>query len=108
MGDAVTGIVASFVLSQIGVVIAFAVGGYSTADDIPLWLVGVVEIPLWIGLLGTLWLASTRKGTGSLRADFGLAMRPRDLPIGLAAGFFGQLGIILVVSPIYKLLGIDT
>ena len=107
MGDAAIGILASLVLSQIGVVLAFAIGGYKTADDLPLWLIGILEIPLWVGLLGAVFVASTRKGSGSLRADFGLAMRPRDVPIGLTAGFFGQVAIILIVTPIYKLLGVD-
>jgi membrane protease YdiL (CAAX protease family) len=108
MGDAALGIVASFVLSQVGVVMAIVAGGYKTTDDFPLWVIGLVEIPLWIGLLGAVYLASTRKGTGSLRADFGLLMRPRDIPIGLAAGFGGQLVIVVLVTPIYRLLGVDT
>lgn len=107
MGDAALGIGASFVLSQMGVVVAILVGGYDTTDEFPLWLIGLLELPLWLGLLGVVRLASTRKGTGSLRTDFGLTMRPRDVPIGLAAGFFGQLAIIVIVTPIYRLLGVD-
>lgn len=108
MGDAALGIVASFVLSQVFVVIAFGVGGYDSTDDIPLWLVGLLQVPLWIGLLGAVHRASTRKGTGNLRHDFGLAMRPRDVPIGLVAGFVGQVVIVLIVTPVYDLLGIDS
>jgi membrane protease YdiL (CAAX protease family) len=108
MGDAALGIVVSFVLSQIGVVIAFGAGGYDTVDDIPLWLVGVLELPLWIGLLGAVHLASTRKGTGNLRRDFGLAMRLTDVPLGLVAGFLGQVGVVIIVTPIYRLLGVDS
>jgi len=58
MGDAVLGIVVSFVLSQIGILVIFAIGGYSTGDDLPLWLTAVAEIPLWIGLVGTNPIAS--------------------------------------------------
>jgi membrane protease YdiL (CAAX protease family) len=108
MGDAALGVLASIVLSQVGVGIVFAVGGYDTGDDLPLWLTGLVQVPLWVGLLGAVHLASTRKGTGSLRTDFGLALRPRDIPIGLATGFLGQLAIVLIVTPIYRLLGVDT
>lgn len=107
MGDAALGIAASFVLSQIGVIVAFSIGGYDTSDDVPLWLVGVLELPLWVGLLGAVHLASTRKGTGSLRRDFGLTVRVWDAPVGLVAGFLAQIGVVVIVTPIYKLLGID-
>lgn len=107
MGDAVLGIVASFVLSQVGVVIALAAGGYDTTDDFPLWIIGLIELPLWIGLLGAVYLASTRKGSGRLRDDFGLAWRPLDIPIGMVAGVVLQIAVNIVVTPIYRLLGVD-
>jgi len=108
MGDAVIGIVASFVLSQIGILVIFAIGGYSTGDALPLWLTAVAEIPLWIGLVGTVVWACRTKGSGSLRRDFGLEMRWSDIPVGLLTGFVAQLAIVVIVIPIYKLLGIDT
>src|SRR4051812_16835797 len=108
MGDAVIGVAASFVLSQIGILVIFAAGGYSTGDDLPLWLTAVAEIPLWLGLIGTVVWASRTKGTGSLRRDFRLEMRWVDVPLGLLTGFAGQLAIVAVVIPVYRLLGIDT
>ena len=108
MGDAVIGVVASLLLSQIGVAIIFAVGDYSIVDDLPLWVTAVAEVPLWVGLVGTVWWATTRKGSGSLRRDFGLVMRWTDVPLGLVAGFVGQIAIALIVIPLYTLLGINT
>ena len=108
MGDAVIGIVASLVLSQIAVAIILVVGDYSVTDDLPLWVTAIAQIPLWIGLVGSVSWATKRKGTGSLRTDFGLAMRWTDIPVGLAIGFVGQIAIILIVIPIYTLLGVDT
>lgn len=108
MGDAVTGIVASFVLSQIGIVVIFAAGGYSSGDELPLWLTAVAEVPLWLGLVGAVVWASRAKGTGRLRDDFGLTIKWHDMPIGLFAGFAAQLAIVAIVVPLYRLLGIST
>lgn len=107
MGDAVAGNAVSFAASIIAVVIALGVAGDDRADDLPLWSTAVLQVPLWLGLLGAVWWATTRKGTGSLRTDFGLEMRPRDIPVGLLAGFLGQIVIAVVVLPIYDLLGVD-
>src|SRR5439155_430062 len=76
--------------------------------DLPLWLTASAEIPLWIGLIGTVVWACRTKGSGSLRRDFGLAMQWSDIPLGLVAGFVGQIAIVAIVIPIYRLLGIDT
>lgn len=108
MGDAVIGIVASLALSIAGVGIALGISGDETTDDMPLWATALLNIPLWLGLLGAVLYATRRKGSGSLRQDFALAMRPGDVPLGLVAGFLGQLLIIVVTLPVYKLLGVDT
>jgi membrane protease YdiL (CAAX protease family) len=108
MGDVVIGIVASLVLSIAGVGIALGISGDETTEDIPLWATALLNVPLWMGLLGAVLLATHRKGSGSLREDFAFRMRPVDVPLGLVAGFLGQLAIILVTLPVYKLLGVDT
>lgn len=108
MGDVVIGIVASLALSVVGVGLALGLTGDETTDELPLWGTALLNVPLWLGLLGAGLYASHRKGTGSLRADFGLSMRGVDIPLGLVGGFLGQVVIILVTLPVYKLLGVDT
>lgn len=49
---------------------------------------------LWAGLAGSAIMASRAKGTGSLAADFGLSIRWRDLPVGIALGLGGQLLLV--------------
>jgi membrane protease YdiL (CAAX protease family) len=73
-----------------------------------MWATTLLQLPLWAGLLGAAWWACTRKGSGSLRDDFGLHMRWRDVPIGLGAGMIGQLAIVITVTNLYELLGIET
>ena len=107
MGDALLGMVLSLVFSTIGVSIAFGITGDETLDDIPLWGTALLQVPLWVGLLGVPVWASKRKGRGTLREDFGLAMQPRDIPVGLAVGFAAQIGIGLLAIWLYDLLGID-
>jgi len=50
-------------------------------------------------------VASRRKGNGPVR-DLGLRMRPRDVPLGIAAGLLGQFVLVpLVYWPIFKIIG---
>jgi membrane protease YdiL (CAAX protease family) len=108
MGDALLGMVLSLVLSTLGLGVILAVIDVELVEDLPLWAITIAEIPLWLGLLAPVWWASARKGLGSLRADFGLEMRPRDIPIGLGAGVGAQIVLGLVSTWIYELLGVDT
>jgi membrane protease YdiL (CAAX protease family) len=107
MGDAAIGIVASIVISQVFVGLAYALGDYSSFDEIPLWLVGVLEVPLWVGLLGAVFLAA-RKASGGVAREFRLRATRRDVPLGLVAGVAAQLVATQVTYPVYRLLGIDT
>lgn len=43
------------------------------------------EIGLWAGMLGTVVFVSRRYGSASLRRDFGLAIKPKDILWGAAA-----------------------
>jgi uncharacterized protein len=108
MGDALLGMLLSLVLSTLGLAVLLALNDEQQVDDLPFWTVPVANIPLWLGLLLPVWWSSTRKGLGSLRADFGFEMRPRDIPIGLGAGVAAQIAIGLVSTWLYDLLGIDT
>lgn len=53
---------------------------------------------LWVGLAGGTWAACEWKGTGSLRRDFGLALRASDVPIGVIAGIALQLVAVPLAS----------
>lgn len=70
----------------------------------PLWLITLLQVPLWAGMLGTVIYAG-RKGRGVV-ADFGLRMEGRDIGIGLVVGFLAQVVVIpLVYWPLLRLLG---
>lgn len=57
-------------------------------------------VGLWIGLAGSVVLASRWKGAGRLSADFGLALRPwPDIPLGLVVGVGGQFLVTAVYLP---------
>ena len=70
----------------------------------PLWLITLLQVPLWVGMLGAVVYAA-RKGRGIV-ADFGLRMEKRDVGVGLAVGFLAQVVLIpLVYWPWLRLLG---
>jgi membrane protease YdiL (CAAX protease family) len=108
MGDALAATCAAFVASLLIGGVALTIADVKSSDDLALWAVGLLELPLWLGLLGVPVWASRRKGLGSLARDFGLRMKPRDVPIGLAVGFAAQIGFALVFPPLYRLVGLDT
>jgi membrane protease YdiL (CAAX protease family) len=107
MGDAVLGQVLTLVVPGVVAVVAIGVAGRDDLEDIPLWATALLQVPLWAGLLGAPLWATYLKGRRSLAADFGLRMRKVDVPLGLVAGFFGQILLLLVLSVVYELLGID-
>src|SRR5512140_1251744 len=54
-------------------------GRLSAPQLTPLWLITILQVPLWAGLLGTVLFAA-KKGSGVV-ADFGLRMKPGDVGI---------------------------
>ena len=69
----------------------------------PLWLLTLLQVPLWVVMLGAV-LYAARKGRGVV-TDFGLRMQRRDIPVGLAVGFVSQVVVIpLVYWPLLRLL----
>lgn len=64
-------------------------------------------VGLWVGLAGVPYLASRRKGSGSLAEDFGFRVTRRDLGIGLLAGVFSNLILINAVVLAFRLIGPD-
>ncbi len=104
LGDVAVG----FVLAEVGggllAALLLLATGY-TADNIPLWLDYVAEVPLWIFLIGVPVVATRLKGDGPV-ADLGLRMRWVDVPIGIVVGVLGQQVLVgLVYWPIFKVIG---
>ena len=105
--DAVAAFVIGFLASNVAAGIALAASGVEEMEDLSLWVLALVQVPLWLGLAGYPWLVSRRKGSGSLAADFGLRMRPLDVPLGLVVGFASQLGLAAAAPAVYRALGFD-
>ncbi|MCZ7631714.1 MAG: CPBP family intramembrane metalloprotease [Microthrixaceae bacterium] len=79
--------------------------GWSSPEDVPIWATGLLQVPLWIGFAGAVWLAAQRKGNG-LVADFGLSSRPLDAPVGLVVGIACQMLVLpLLYWPVLQVLG---
>jgi membrane protease YdiL (CAAX protease family) len=78
-------------------------GSLSAPKLTPIWLLTLLQVPLWVGMLGAVFYAA-HKGRGL--GDFGLRMEPRDVPVGLLSGFLAQVVVVpLVYWPLLKLLG---
>ena len=107
MGDAVLGLLLSLVVPTVVVVAVLGFTGREDLDDIDLWATALLQVPLWAGLLGAPVWATYLKGGRSLAADFGLRMKPGDIPLGLATGFVGQIVLLLLLTLVYNLLGVD-
>jgi membrane protease YdiL (CAAX protease family) len=88
-------------------IVGHVTGGHYEAKTTPLWLVAVLELFLWAGLLGAPIYAARTKGNGVVR-DFGLRVRPLDVPVGIAIGVACQLVLVPLVSlPWILVLGKD-
>jgi membrane protease YdiL (CAAX protease family) len=104
--DAAAGFVAAVVLSGVIGSLVLLAGGWDSTDDAPMWAVALLQLPLWAGFGGGLLVASYKRGQRSFRADFGLRVEPRDVPIGLLLGVAVQYVVNYAISwPIVKLTG---
>ena len=56
---------------------------------------------LWAGLLGAVFYVSKRRGTGSLRRDFGWGFRQQDIGIGALGAIIGRSATVIVAIPLY-------
>ncbi len=108
LGDAIAGLSLTLVVPAIVGAAAIALAGLKPDDEIPLWGVALLQIPLWVGLLGAPLWASYRKGNSSLSKDFGLSMQLRDIPIGLGVGLSAQIGLGIMLQAIYRFFNVDT
>ena len=89
------------------VLFAFA-GGDPAASTTTVTIHVASAIGLWIGFIGGPIAATRWFGSRSLRDDFGLTMKGRDVPVGLLAGALTQLVLVPIVSwPVEQLWSID-
>lgn len=99
------------------VVYLFAVAASAAAFSMASGLVGAGQsvagqlagfAGLWAGFGAGTWAVCQWRGSGSLRRDFGLEARPRDVPVGLIAGIALQLVAVPLVSwPVQQLWDTD-
>ncbi len=108
LGDVVLGIVASMLLSLLLGSLIYGLFGWSSSDEVPVWGLALLQVPLWAGYLGvTLWVTST-KGDGVV-SDLGVRARLADVPVGLLVGVLTQLVVLPVLYvPIFVLTGTDS
>jgi membrane protease YdiL (CAAX protease family) len=106
MGDVAAGLAIAITASVVVQSIAAAAAGWEDQRDIPMWAVALLQIPLWIGLLGAPLWAAWAKGNGAV-VDFGARVRPVvDAPLGIVVGFACQYLMVPIVSwPVLQLLG---
>lgn len=111
LGEALVGIAAGFLLSLVGVsVYASLRGGPHVASGYGAEILSLVL--LWVGFVGAVIAASRLHGpagkaglepqlagSGSVRRDFGLSIRPLvDLPLGIAVGVASQLVLVPILE----------
>ncbi len=92
LGEVGIGLAASLVLSTLVGGLIMSLAGWKDSSEIPMWGLGLMQIPLWAGYLGAVLYAGS-KGDGIV-ADFGARVRPLDVPIGLAIGIVVQLVVL--------------
>lgn len=103
--DLVVAFVVAQLASALGFVLFAAAQGIPSdeldTDALTIGEVALLQIPLWLGLLGVPLIATRLRGNGP-RRDLGLWATLKDVPIGLAIGVACQLILVpLVTLPIF-------
>jgi membrane protease YdiL (CAAX protease family) len=105
--------VVGFVVGQLGAVVFGLVAGIiagksaSQLKDIasapipPEWYVVATLLGIWIGFVGSPWLASRTQGTRHFVRDLGLRFRVIDL-VGIGIGIGGQIVVALMYAPFQR------
>ena len=102
LGDAAVGLLVGWLATAL-VVALWAGSGGTNADNPSLGALAVGEAALWVGLLGAPLVASRRKGSGDLAADFGFSFRWTDAFVGLPIGVVCQLLLVpLIYLPLQQ------
>jgi uncharacterized protein len=95
LGEALLIYLASVLLAQLLAGIVIGVSG-DTELSLPLLVASFAGS--YVGLVGGPVLLSRRRGSGSLRRDFGLAAVPVDVPLGIGVALFATFVLVPVVS----------
>lgn len=104
LGEVAVGILLSQFLLVLAQVVVVSLAGWESSEQVPIWAVALLQVPMWAGWLVALVLAGA-KGDGPVR-EFGFAVRPIDVPVGLGLGLLLQFVVLpLVYWPILELLG---
>ncbi len=109
--DLLIAFVVAQIASFVGVAIFASVKGISaadfTTDILTIGELALLQVPLWIGLLGVPLVATWWRGNGPVR-DLGLWSTLRDAPLGLAIGVACQFVLVpLITLPVLLLTGAD-
>ncbi|MFP5317870.1 MAG: CPBP family intramembrane glutamic endopeptidase [Acidimicrobiia bacterium] len=96
LGEAILGFVVGLVLSSLFASIWLGAG--RDTEELSLGGQAFASIGLWTGLVGAVVYSARRKGSGSVREDFGLDARPVDLLVGGVAGVGAQVVLVPVVA----------
>jgi membrane protease YdiL (CAAX protease family) len=93
LGDALVWFLVAQVSSILVGGLALAASGYEAGDTYPMWLVAVLQVPLWVGYLAGPIVTTRLKGRGPVE-DLGARIEGRDILPGLAYGVAAQLVVI--------------
>ena len=93
LGDAAVGFVVAILASTFLGALVFTVAG----EDSELAVTAASLVGLWIGLMWSAIRASRKRGTGSVRRDFGVKITWGDLWLGLLGG----IGVQSIVAVMY-------
>ena len=97
--DAMIGFFLGLLCSTVFGAVVYQVAG----EDAELAITAASLVGLWIGLLWSAQRASSRRGTGSIRRDFGVRITWGDLWLGLLGGVGVQAIVAMMYMPFSEL-----
>ncbi len=104
LGDAAIGYLIALLVSALAVSVMVASGAATASSATKI----SGALGLWVGFVGAPLLASRLRGTGHPRAEFGLRVVRRDVPLGVGAGVLTQLIVVPALTwPLQQVLGGD-
>lgn len=97
LGEVAVAAVATLLISGILASIVLSAFGLETTEDASLKVVALVQMTLWVGMVGSIAVVLRLRG-GSVVRDLRLAVRASDVPLGIAVGVACQLIMVPLVS----------